>query len=154
MNDQFNYLDTSAVLAWLLEGSELLASLEGSVHVASSRILWTEVARGLYRALQTERLSVTATTAAQHRFARLATRIASIRLTEPVLRRAEGPYPLVVRTLDAIHLASAEQWLQAELPAGDPARLSIWSLDTRVNQCAALLGFETPLMEGPATDPS
>jgi hypothetical protein len=66
-----------------------------------------------------------------------------------VLRRAEGPYPVVVRSLDALHLASAEQWLQAEVPAGDPALISLWSLDTRMNQCAALLGFTTPLMERP-----
>jgi hypothetical protein len=101
----------------------------------------------LYRALQTDRLSTVATTAAQHRFARIATRIASIRLTEPVLRRAEGPYPLVVRSLDAIHLASAERWLITEFPDADPGRVSVWSLDTRMNQCAALLGFGAPLME-------
>ena len=147
MSEQLHYLDGSVVLAWLLEGSEVLASLEGSRRVASSRLLWTEVARGLHRALQTDRLSATATAAARHRFARLATRIASIRLTEAVLRRAEGPYPVVVRSLDALHLASAEQWLLAEVPAGDPALISLWSFDARMNQCAALLGFSTPLME-------
>lgn len=145
MSDQLHYLDSSVVLAWLLEGSKALAPATGSSRVASSRLLWTEVARGLYRALQTDRLTVQATTAAQHRFSRLAARIASIRITEPVLRRAEGPYPLVVRTLDAIHLASAEQWLQAEVPTGDLALVSLWSFDTRMNQCAALLGFSTPL---------
>lgn len=147
MPDQLHYLDSSVVLAWLLEGSTVLHQLEGNHRVASSRLLWTEVARGFYRALQTDRLSTTATTAARHRFSRLATRIASIRLTEAVLRRAEGPYPVVVRSLDAIHLASAEQWLHAEVPAGDPALISLWSFDGRLNQCAALLGFSTPLME-------
>jgi predicted nucleic acid-binding protein len=147
VSDQLNYLDTSVVLAWLLEGSDVLTPLDGSRWVASSRLLWTEVARGLYRALQTDRLSAVATTEAQHRFTRLSPRIATIRLTEPVLRRAEGPYPVVVRSLDAIHLASAEHWLNAEVPAGDPGRVSVWSLDTRMNQCAALLGFSAPLMD-------
>lgn len=147
MSDQLNYLDTSVVLAWLLEGSDVLTPLDGSRWVASSRLLWTEVARGLYRALQTDRLSAVATTAAQHRFARLSPRIATIRLTEPVFRRAEGPYPVVVRSLDAIHLASAEHWLNAEVTTGDPGRVSFWSLDTRMNQCAALLGFSAPLMD-------
>jgi hypothetical protein len=54
------------------------------------------------------------------------------------------PYPVLIRSPDAIHLASAEQWLNAEFPAGEPGRVSIWSLDSRMNQCAALLGFETP----------
>jgi predicted nucleic acid-binding protein len=149
VSERLHYLDTSVVLSWLLEGSNVIQPLEGSRSVASSRLLWTEVARGLHRALQTERLSAVAATAARHRFARLATGITSIRLTESVLRRAEGPYPVVVRTLDALHLASAELWLGAELPAGDPARMSVWSLDTRMNQCAALLGFATPLLEMP-----
>lgn len=147
MSDQFHYLDTSVVLAWLLEDSDVIRPLEGSRLVASSRLLWTEVSRGLHRALQTDRLSVAHVTAARRRFALLATRIASIRLTESVLRRAEGPFPVVVRTLDALHLASAELWLRVELPAGDPGRMSLWSRDTRMNQCAALLGFTTPLME-------
>ena len=147
MSEPLHYLDSSVVLAWLLECSDALASIEGSRRVASSRLLWTEVARGLYRALQSDRLSAPATAVARHRFARLASRIASIRITESVLRRAEGPYPLVVRSLDAVHLASAEQWLQAEVGAGDPALVSLWSLDARMNQCAALLGFSTPLME-------
>ena len=30
-----------------------------------------------------------------------------LRLTEPVLRRASGPFPTVVGTLDALHLATA-----------------------------------------------
>ncbi|MDA3949315.1 MAG: hypothetical protein PF508_08815 [Spirochaeta sp.] len=30
MSDQLHYLDTSVVLAWLLEGSDVLAPLEGS----------------------------------------------------------------------------------------------------------------------------
>ncbi|MDA3949396.1 MAG: type II toxin-antitoxin system VapC family toxin, partial [Spirochaeta sp.] len=144
VTDHLHYLDTSVVLAWLLEGSEVLAPLQGNRRVASSRLLWTEVARGLYRALQTGRLSAAATVAAQHRFARIATRVATIRLNELVLRRAEGPYPVLIRSLDAIHLASAELWLNAEFPAGEPERVSVWSFDNRMNQCAALLGFGTP----------
>lgn len=146
MSDQpLHYLDTSAVLRWLLEGSSDLTALEGHRSVASSRLLWTEVARALHRGLQTDRLTPASAAAAQHRFAALATRIARIELAEPVLRRAEGPFPVVVRSLDAIHLASAEKWLESESPTAYPAALHLWSTDTRMNQCAALLGFTTPL---------
>jgi predicted nucleic acid-binding protein len=144
-DDYLHYLDTSVVLAWLLEDSDDLAVLEGSRTVGSSRLLWTEVARGIHRALQTNRVAPAAAAAARHRFTALAARIARVELSESVLRRAEGPYPVVVRTLDAIHLASAEKWFESEHPAGDPATLCVWSTDTRLNECASLLGFRTPL---------
>lgn len=144
-DDSLHYLDTSVVLAWLLEDADDLEVLEGSRTVGSSRLLWTEVARGIHRALQTNRLSPAAAAAARHRFAPFASRIARVELSESVLRRAEGPYPVVVRSLDAIHLASAEKWFESEHPAGDPATVCVWSTDTRMNECASLLGFTTPL---------
>lgn len=140
-----HYLDTSVVLAWLLEGSNDLEGLEGSRSVGSSRLLWTEVARGIHRALQTSRLSPASAAAVQHRFAALATRVTRVELSETVLRRAEGPYPVIVRSLDAIHLASAEKWFESEYPAGDPSTVYVWSTDSRMNECALLLGFTAPL---------
>ena len=146
MNDALvHYLDTSVVLAWLFEGSNDLDGLEGSRSAGSSRLLWTEVARGIHRALQTGRLTPASAAVAQHRFAALATRITRVELSEAVLRRAEGPYPVVVRSLDAIHLASAEKWFESEHTAEDLAKVYLWSTDSRMNECAVLLGFTTPL---------
>ena len=112
-----HYLDSSVVLAWLLEGNEALGSLEGETHVASSRLLWVEVSRVFHRGIQTGALDVVAATHARHRFSRFTAGLSQIRLSEAVLLRASGPYPLVVRTLDAVHLASAELWLAGTDPA-------------------------------------
>ncbi len=140
-----HYLDTSVVLAWLLEAREHLAELAGSRLVASSRLMWIEVSRGIHRALQTGRLDIAQATHARRAFARFATGVSQLRLTEEIYVRAEGPYALPVRTLDAIHLASAEIWLASQTER-DPGRLAVWTLDERMNHCAAQLGYLTPLL--------
>lgn len=144
---RLHYLDTSALLAWLMEGREVLQPLEGAQEVASSTLLWTEVSRALHRSLQTGRLSPVDATEVRHNFARIGAGIKRLRLSDSILRRAEGPYPLVIRTLDAIHLAAAELWLdEASDRDADPGELSVWSLDERMNHCASQLGFQTPLL--------
>jgi len=147
VNTQYHYLDSSAVLAWLLEGRAVLERLEGEPKVASLRLLWVEVSRALYRALQTNRLSPSAATHARHTFERLAAGIGRIHMSEAVYRRAEGPYPLVVRPVDALHLAAAEVWLSETEHATEPPAMAVWTLDERMNHCAAQLGFRTPLLD-------
>lgn len=147
-----HYLDSSVVLALLLEGDESLKSLEGKTRVASSRLLWVEVSRVFHRGLQTGQLDALAATRARHSFVRFVAGLDQILITEAVLDRAAGPYPLTIRTLDAMHLASAELWLTDSKPSdaasfGEPAELSIWSLDRKMNLCAAQLGFCTPLLD-------
>ena len=142
-----HYLDTSAVLAWLLENRDVLRPLEGETDVASSRLLWTEASRVIHRGLQTGRFDPQLATEVRHNFHRLAAGLTQLKLTDTVLTRAEGPYPLPVRPLDALHLATAEVWLDNGTPGG----LSVWSLDEQMNHCAAQLGFETPLLEESAS---
>lgn len=135
------------MLAWLLEGNKTLSPLEGEPEVGSSRILWVEVSRVLHRALQTERIDAMAATEARHNFARFAAGLHRIRLAEGVLERASGPYPLAIRTLDAMHLASAELWRSTDGGLGRIDDLSIWTFDQQMNLNAAQLGFSTPLFQ-------
>jgi len=138
-----HYLHTSVVVARFLEGFDGLSDLEGEQEVASSVLLRTEFSRVIHRGLQTNRLDVSEATRVRHGFERLVAGVGRILLAPQVLRRAEGPYPLVVRTLDALHLASAELWA-----GSDPlSSVAVWSLDERMNHCAAQLGFQTPLLE-------
>lgn len=93
------YLDTSVALAHLLaEDRQPPASL-WQEELVSSRLLqyelWTRLnARGL---AQSHREAATD----------LESRISYLELVPPVLERALEPFPLPVRTLDALHLASA-----------------------------------------------
>ena len=134
------------MLAWLLEGKDHLQSLEGEEDVASSRIMWVEISRVIHRSLQSSRLDPVAATEVRHNFARFASGLRQLRLIDEVLARASGPYPINIRTLDAIHLSSAEMWLSSGYNR-DPAEMSVWTLDRQMNLCAAQLGFLTPSLQ-------
>ncbi len=93
------YLDTSVALAHLLAEDLRPPESLWQEELVSSRLLqyelWTRLnARGL---------------AQSHREAAsdLESRISYLELVPPVLGRALEPFPLPVRTLDALHLASA-----------------------------------------------
>jgi hypothetical protein len=94
------YLDTSVALAHLLAEDRVPEPSLWSQPLVSSRLLeyeaWTRVhALGLGRS-HGEALRA------------LLARLAFLELSPPVLARALEPFPVTVRTLDALHLASIE----------------------------------------------
>jgi hypothetical protein len=62
-------------------------------------------------------------------------RVSLLEMAAPVLSRALHPFPKSVRTLDALHLASAD-FLRAR---GEP--VTIASYDGRLIEAAQLMGF-------------
>jgi hypothetical protein len=58
-----------------------------------------------------------------------------------VKRKASGAFPVVINTLDALHLASAQIFSEAEASE----TVLIFSHDGGMNRCAAALGFAAPL---------
>jgi len=133
------YVESSAVLAWLL-GEELaepvsrtLASADGLV---SSALTLVEVDRALVRAVSSARLSEAEAAAARGRFELVTARWAILAITDEQIERARRPFPRdPVRSLDAIHLASALEFV------ADLGELAVVTLDERVRTNAALLGF-------------
>ena len=94
------YVDTPVALAQLLaEDRRPPASLWGQTLVAS-RLLEYE----LWTRLHARKLTDSHGEAAQE----LLRRIALLELSPPVLSRALDAFPIPVRTLDALHLASCE----------------------------------------------
>ena len=94
------YLDTSVALAYLLTEDRSFPESIWQESLISSRLLEYEVwnrlhARGLSRSHGEEARS-------------LIGRVALIELAPPVLARALEPFPIPVRTLDGLHLASIE----------------------------------------------
>ncbi len=94
------YLDTSVALAYLLTEDRSLPESIWQESMVSSRLLeyeiWNRIhARGLSRSHGEEARILIA-------------RVALIELAPPVLARALEPFPLPVRTLDGLHLASIE----------------------------------------------
>ena len=75
-------------------------------------------------------------TATHGEFAReLLQRVALLELAPPVLARALEPFPLLVRTLDALHLSSIEFLL------GQRQAVALATYDIRMEQAARGLGI-------------
>ncbi|MEM7482530.1 MAG: PIN domain-containing protein [Acidobacteriota bacterium] len=125
------YLDTSVVLAHLL--SETLAPPEGIWEEAlvSSRLLEYEV----WNRLHARRLAESH----QEDARRLLGQIAFIELASTVLARVLQPFPVPVRTLDSIHLASVLYLVDQH------QTVSLLTFDHRMAEAAGSLGI--PLFE-------
>jgi predicted nucleic acid-binding protein len=134
------YAESSATLAWLLEQEhgELVAdTLAQSELIISSDLTLIECDRVLIRAVVLEELHESDAVHRQARLNAVSTRWTLLGLDEEIVDRARRPFPAEpIRTLDAIHLASA---LTARKAVPD---LAILSLDGRVRKAADRLGFQ------------
>jgi predicted nucleic acid-binding protein len=136
------YAETSAVLRWLFadeDGEALRSILAGATKVASSRLTLIETRRVVRRAEREGRITAAESADLLAVLAQAASTWAVLEVSEDVARRAEEAFPAEpVRTLDAIHLASA-LFLRQSFPD-----LVVASADQRIRDNLALLGFEEP----------
>lgn len=121
------YLDTSVALAQLLSEDIVPPPALWDEPLVSSRLLeyelWTRLhARSLERSHGAHARA-------------LLDRVAMLELSPPVLARALEPFPTAVRTLDALHLSSAE-FLRAKLPS-----LTLATYDDRMRVAAQRLSL-------------
>ena len=133
------YAESSAVLAWLLgeeAGPRVRRLLTGADIVVASDLTLVECDRVLIRAAALG--EITEAVAADRR-AHLTTAASSwqvLRISPDIVNRARQPFPGdPIRTLDAIHLASA---LAARSAL---AGLELLSLDDRIRKAGARLGL-------------
>src|SRR5690349_21302822 len=94
------YLDSSVALAHLLAEDRYPSAKIWDESVVSSRLLECEV----WNRINARKLQDSHGDAVRS----LIGRVAMIEMVGPVLRRALQPFPVPVRTLDAIHLAALE----------------------------------------------
>jgi predicted nucleic acid-binding protein len=133
------YAESSAVLAWLLDeeaAPRVRRSLAGAEIVVASDLTVVECERVLIHAVTVG--EITEADAADRR-ARLTTAASHwnvLRLDPEIVDRARQPFPEEpIRTLDALHLASA---LTARSAV---AGLELLSLDDRIRATGKRLGF-------------
>ena len=138
------YAETSAVLRWLFGeggGEEVRSALAAATKVTSSRLTLIETRRVVRRAEREARISAAQSADVLAVFAQAVSTWAILEVSGEVARRAEEAFPSEpVRTLDAIHLASA-LFLRQSFPD-----LVIMSTDERVRANAAQLGFQTDVV--------
>ena len=134
------YAETSAVLRWLFNeppGEEILEALRASPKVACSRLTLIESHRAIRRAVALEDLVEADAAQVRATLAQASARWAVLEISSDVASRAEQAFPVEpVRTLDAVHLASAPL-LRHLVPD-----LRVVSTDSRIRTNAAQLGFE------------
>ena len=134
------YAESSAVLRWLLgeaNGDEVHRLLREATKVVCSRLTLVETRRVIRRAVAANLLGEVQSIAVLDALARAAAGWAVLEMAREVAERAEAPFPVEpVRTLDALHLASALLLRQA-LPD-----LCLLSTDGRVRENGGRLGFE------------
>lgn len=139
------YAETSAVLRWLFaeEGGEALrAELAAAEKVTSSRLTLIETRRVVRRGERDGRITAAQSADVMAVFAQAVSTWAILEISEEIARRAEDGFPNEpVRTLDAIHLASA-LFLRQSFPD-----LVLVSADERIRANAALLGFQAEVRQ-------
>jgi len=133
------------VLRWLFAeegGDGIRAALAAAEKVTSSRLALIETRRVVRRAEREGRITAAQSIDLLAVFAQAAFTWAILEISEEIARRAEDGFPNEpVRTLDAIHLASA-LFLRQSFPD-----LVILSADERVRANAALLGFSAEVAQ-------
>jgi predicted nucleic acid-binding protein len=131
------YLESSALVAGLLEQDrEALESLRAGHWLVTSALTFAEAARAIVRARATDRLTPDQERAAIGALRRFERRCYVVSVTDAVLARVRRRFPAEpVRTLDALHLATAES-------LGEPPQLmTVVTRDLRVRANATALGF-------------
>lgn len=131
------YLETSAVLAALLEGdARARRSLRGPGDRVTSALTFAEAQRGLRRSGHEGRLTPAQERSARRALAHLRSRCTVLPITEEVLAGAGRPFPVEpVRTLDALHLATIA------MVADAPELVTVVTRDARVRDNSAALGY-------------
>lgn len=133
----FKYVETSALLAALLEQDAAARNaLRGKRRRITSALTFAEATRALARARVAQRLTPADERAALRWLQAFRRRCDVVAITDAVLVRAGHPFPVEpIRTLDALHLATAEL-------LGEPPQLvTILTRDSRVLENARALGY-------------
>ena len=130
------YVETSALVGALLErDAEAQLALRASGRRVTSALTFAEAARAVIRARATGRLSDAQERAAVRALHVFERRIDVVGVTDAILQRVRRRFPIEpVRTLDAVHLATAD------VIAESPQLITIITRDERVSANARGLG--------------
>jgi predicted nucleic acid-binding protein len=131
------YVDSSIVLRYILNDDPALKTAKASDAVGSSDLLVIECQRVLQRERMAAHLDDQQYAECVALLEDILGQLHLIEIGPAVKRRAAGPFPTVIGTLDAIHLASALLWADAE----PENQVAIVTLDKQLALCARTLGL-------------
>jgi predicted nucleic acid-binding protein len=135
--ESLRYVESSALLAALLEHDpSALAALHADGRSVTSALTFAEAARAIIRARVAGRLTAALEQGAVRGLRTFERRCFIVDVNRAVLARIGRPFPVEpVRTLDAVHLATAE------LLDDSPQLVTIVTRDARVRDNARALGY-------------
>jgi len=130
------YLESSALVAGLLEDDAAVVRVAQPRTTAVSALTLAEARRALQCALHAGRITSDGLTNAEATITHLERSCLIVPVDDAILARVGRRFPVEpVRTLDAIHLASAERLDDPQAP------ITILTRDARVRENAVLLGM-------------
>ena len=133
------YLDSSVLLRHILLGEEPIRHALEFPRVVSSELIEIECRRVLHRCRLAGELTDEALTVARERLDEVLAGIDLLEMSRQIKQRAMDPFPVNVRTLDALHVATA-------LMVGEDAGgVALFSHDEGMNRCARSLGITAAL---------
>jgi predicted nucleic acid-binding protein len=134
------YAESSAVLAWLLgeeTGRSVREVLQHAELVMATDLTLVECDRVLIRAVTTGEINEAAAADRRAHLNAAASHWHLWRVAPSIVERARHPFPIEsIRTLDAIHLASALA-VRSAVPG-----VELLTLDDRIRRAAKQLGFQ------------
>jgi predicted nucleic acid-binding protein len=131
------YFDASVILRLLLQEKGASPPFSGKEQIYSSDLVDVEIFRALETAHLTGRIDTSELALKMTEATALLEAIERVVTQQEIIRRARASFPLAVRALDAIHIASAE-WLKDELGSA----VSFWTHDRSQGEAAMCRGFE------------
>jgi predicted nucleic acid-binding protein len=131
------YVDSSVVLRHILNDAPALGLKSSPDMVGSSDLLIIECQRVLQRERMAGHLDDKQYSESVVLLEAILDRLSLIEMGPAVKRRAAGPFPTVIGTLDAIHLASALLWKETE-PGSE---FAILTHDVQLGLCARAMGI-------------
>ncbi|OHD82460.1 MAG: hypothetical protein A3J97_10480 [Spirochaetes bacterium RIFOXYC1_FULL_54_7] len=136
------YLDCSVLLRYVLLGDTGLRHAMNFPTLVSSELLEIECRRTISRCRLQNELDDTGVVQALLRLDETFEMMDLVEMDAGIKRRAMGSFPVVIKTLDALHLATALALAEQE----DQASIQVFSYDKAMNLCARALGFGAPLL--------
>jgi len=142
------YIDSSVLLRYLLLGEITLQHAQDFPGVVSSELLEIECRRVLFRCHAERELDDEGLIEAVRRLDEVLGSMDLLALNSAVKRRAMEAFPIHIKTLDALHLASALYLANnQETAAGSSSEsITVFSHDRSFNLCARALGFQAALL--------
>ena len=133
------YLDSSVLLRHILLGEVPIRHALEFPRVVSSELIEIECRRVLHRCRLAGEFDDEALALARERLDAVLSGIDLLELSAQIKQRAMDPFPVHVRTLDALHIATVL------VVAADAGGTALFSHDKGMNVCARSLGITAAL---------